>query len=287
MRNRDKRLATRRRQEQEYRDKVLIHVNKRVDPIEEATLIELPTRETKELVPVLPITPEIAIPAIPRGSLPCYHPNPKNSNIPLVCLAYGIGVVGLCINAWFAWNRGIELPDKVIMSSLGFLTESTMFFLPAQASSLWKGNRYAAFLLSVAVYILFFSFAVYNSLGFASVNLTDRATVKAERITPAVSDAQRRLDTLSASRASECQKRGPLCRQLEKEEQEVSKALTEARREVSATSDPQITSAAKLIAWVTLDRFHPSADDFAMLRLLLLTLLPQLGGLVLMVAKRV
>src|SRR5262249_35480507 len=124
-----------------------------------------------------------------------------------------------------------------------------------------------------------------NSLGFASLNLSETATVRAERITPAVSDAQRQLDTLSASRASECQKRGDRCRQLEKDEQAAMERLRQARENVSANADPQITAAAKLIAWVTLGRFHPSADDFAMLRLLLLTLLPQLGGLVLMLAS--
>lgn len=54
-------------------------------------------------------------------------------------------------------------------------------------------------------------------------------------------------------------------------------SLREARDSVSLYSDPQITYAGKLITWVSLDRFNPSEDDFAMLRLLLLTLLPQLG----------
>jgi hypothetical protein len=37
---------------------------------------------------------------------------------------------------------------------------------------------------------------------------------------------------------------------------------------------------------VTRGSIRPSADDFEMLRLFLMTLLPQLGGLVLMVARR-
>jgi hypothetical protein len=42
----------------------------------------------------------------------------------------------------------------------------------------------------------------------------------------------------------------------------------------------------KLIRWVTRGSVRPPADDFEMLRLFLMTLLPQLGGLVLMVARR-
>jgi hypothetical protein len=106
-------------------------------------------------------------------------------------------------------------------------------------------------------------------------------------MTPAVSDAQRRLETLSTSRKDECLKRGDKCRQRERDEQQAMESLTNARKEVATTSDPQIASAAKLVAWASFGRFHPSSDDFAMLRLLLLTLLPQLGGLVLMVAKGV
>lgn len=76
------------------------------------------------------------------------------------------------------------------------------------------------------------------------------------------------------------------CGPVDKEVLLAFEALREAREKVSETSDPQAASGAKLVAWVSADRFHPSADDFAMLRLLILTILPQLGGLVLMVARR-
>ncbi|MCK1653065.1 hypothetical protein IVA88_16730 [Bradyrhizobium sp. 149] len=204
----------------------------------------------------------------------------------MVILAYSLGAVGLGINAWFAWSRGSSLPDKVLLSSLGFIAEAVMFFLLSQAKALWVCRQRGSFAVACIVWPVLFVFALTNSLGFASFNLSEANTVRAERITPAVADAQRRLDILSASRASECLKRGDKCRQLEKEEQQAIESLREARAQVSSTADPQIASAAKLITWMSQDRFHPSADDFAMLRLLLLTLLPQLGGLVLMVAKQ-
>lgn len=224
----------------------------------------------------------------------------KNRSIPLIVLAYGFGLVGLGINAWYAYTRGTTVVDRLLLLSIGLIAEPTVFFLPPQMSRLLKGQRYGAFLAALFVYLLCLVFAVTNSLGFASLNLTETATARAERITPAVADAQRRLDAITASKTDECKKRGDKCRQLEKDEQSALESLEKARHEVSETSDPQTASAAKLVTWVssfvvchrvphTLHAkcgFHPTADDFAMLRLLLLTLLPQLGGLVLMVASR-
>lgn len=207
-------------------------------------------------------------------------------NIPLILLAYSLGFIGLGINGWYSYSRGGTDIDKALFLGLGFILEAIMFYLPAQTANLWRTRNLGGFVFGCVVCVLLFIFAVTNSLGFASVNLHEAATERAERITPAISDAQRRLDTLTASRAVECLKRGDKCRQLEKEEQLALQSLTEAREKVSATADPQVTSAAKLVSWLSVGQYKPTADDFAMLRLLLLTLLPQLGGLVLMLSSR-
>lgn len=266
-----------RRQEQEYRDTAMKVSQAPILTLKKTNYSELETRTEAKLAPML-TTEEHPATRVPK--------QPAKSSIPLIVLACCWGGVGLGINAWFAWNRGSTLPDKILLSSLGFIAEAVMFFLLSQAKALWLQRQRGSFIVACAVWPVLFVFALTNSLGFASLNLSEAATEKAERITPAISDAQRRLDALSASRTSECLKRGDKCRQLEKEEQSVMEALAKAREAVSAASDPQTASAAKLVAWITQDCFHPTADDFAMLRLLLLTLLPQLGGLVLMVAKR-
>jgi hypothetical protein len=54
---------------------------------------------------------------------------------------------------------------------------------------------------------------------------------------------------------------------------------------VSGAADPQTTAATKLVRWVSRGSVRPSAGDFELLRLFLMTVLPQLGGLVLMVAR--
>jgi hypothetical protein len=54
---------------------------------------------------------------------------------------------------------------------------------------------------------------------------------------------------------------------------------------VEQTADPQTDAAIKLVAWVSHGTVRPSGDDFAMLRLVLLALLPQIGGILLMVSR--
>ena len=55
---------------------------------------------------------------------------------------------------------------------------------------------------------------------------------------------------------------------------------------VASTSDPQTEAATRLVAWVSRGAIQPMADDFGMIGLALLSLLPQIGGVLLMVARR-
>ncbi|MET4173880.1 hypothetical protein ABIB99_004980 [Bradyrhizobium sp. LA6.1] len=273
---RRQRQNTLRRQEQEYRDKIskpeLSGPESRNGDTNTISVLTLQQHPIPAPLPIL----EAEIVKPPR----------QRKNIQLIILAYSLGFVGIGINGWFAYSRGSSDIDKLLLCGLGFIAESIMFYLPAQTANLWRERNWGGFIFGSVVCVLLFAFAVINGLGFATLNLHEITTARAERVTPAVSDAQRRLDIVSTSRASECIRRGDKCRQLEKDEQQVIQNLMEAREKVSATADPQVTSAAKLVSWVTASRFSPTADDFAMLRLLLLTTLPQLGGLILMLASR-
>jgi hypothetical protein len=51
------------------------------------------------------------------------------------------------------------------------------------------------------------------------------------------------------------------------------------------SADPQAEAAIRLVAWVSGGRLHPELGDFAMLRLALLALLPQIGGMLLMIRR--
>ena len=50
-------------------------------------------------------------------------------------------------------------------------------------------------------------------------------------------------------------------------------------------ADPQTEAAIRIVAWLSGGTVPPRENDFAMLRLILLSLLPQLGGILLMVGR--
>ena len=54
---------------------------------------------------------------------------------------------------------------------------------------------------------------------------------------------------------------------------------------VAQTADPQTEATVKLVSWISAGAVRPTGADFGMLRLMLLALLPQLGGLLVMVAR--
>ncbi|MGA2293561.1 hypothetical protein [Bradyrhizobium sp.] len=56
---------------------------------------------------------------------------------------------------------------------------------------------------------------------------------------------------------------------------------------VERTADPQTEAATRIVAWVSGGLVRPAADDFGMLRPILLALLPQVGGILLMVGRGV
>jgi hypothetical protein len=124
------------------------------------------------------------------------------------------------------------------------------------------------------------------SVGFASLNVADITATRAARTTPAIDLAHRVADTITKSREAECLRRGPLCRALEADERQALADLTSARSALTSAADPQSTRAAELIAWLTRGSLRPDTDDLAKLRLALFTLLPQIGGLLLMLASR-
>ncbi len=131
-----------------------------------------------------------------------------------------------------------------------------------------------------------FVFAVTASIGFASLNIADVTLSRASRVTPAVTVAQAALGDAMTARGRECHGGvGKFCREREAAVTERRQAVDVAMGTVAATADPQTEAASRIVAWASLGAVKPSGNDFAMLRLLLLSLLPQAGGLILLVAR--
>jgi hypothetical protein len=98
--------------------------------------------------------------------------------------------------------------------------------------------------------------------------------------------AQDSLRDAVASRNRECSGGvGRFCREREQTVTERQRALDAALGSVEHAADPQTDAAVKIVAWLTAGIAKPAADGFAMLRLVLLAVLPQIGGILLMVGR--
>jgi hypothetical protein len=132
---------------------------------------------------------------------------------------------------------------------------------------------------------LTFAFALSASLGFASVNIADTRVARTTSSNGVIEDDKEALRTAKDREVRECRSgNGVNCRKRIDEANRQQEKIDEARKQI--IGDPQSDSASKLIRWLTVDRVVPSADDFGMFRLALMTVLPQVGGLLLMVARR-
>jgi hypothetical protein len=130
-----------------------------------------------------------------------------------------------------------------------------------------------------------FVFAVTAGVGFASSNIADVTLARASRVTPAVAAAQAALSDAMSARDRECKGGvGKFCREREAVI-ERRQALDTAMQAVGQTADPQTDAASRIVAWATHGALQPTGNDFAMLRLVLLALLPQIGGILLMVGR--
>jgi hypothetical protein len=137
-----------------------------------------------------------------------------------------------------------------------------------------------------AVWTMTFVFAVMAGVGFASINIADATLVRASRLTPAVASAQAALGDAMSARDRECKGGvGKFCREREAAVNERRQALDLVTQTVVQTADPQTESAVRLVAWMTHGALQPTGNDFAMLRLVLMALLPQIGGILLMVGR--
>jgi hypothetical protein len=128
--------------------------------------------------------------------------------------------------------------------------------------------------------------APLRSAGWSG-NISDVTLLRASRVTPAVTAAQASLADAVTARDRECKGGvGKFCREREATVTERTQAVTVAMQAVERTADPQTEAASHIVAWLTFGVIHPSGDDFAMLRLILLALLPQVGGILLMLCRR-
>jgi hypothetical protein len=249
------------------------------------------SRSSEPLIPVefssansafaeLPVTPPTDV------ALRTVTPSHRLASILLAAAALALAGVGITTNGWFARSLGSSDIAGWMFLSIGVAADLAALVLPSCAAALWHTRQRATSLAGWAVWVMTFAFAVTAGIGFASVNITDVTAARAARITPAVTAAQSALSDAMAARDRECVRGvGKFCREREAAVAERRQILDTAMASVGYTADPQNDAAIKLVAWVTHGLLRPSGDDFAMLRLVLLAMLPQIGGILLMVSR--
>lgn len=209
-----------------------------------------------------------------------------DAQLVLTLAAFGLAAVGVTMNGWFAKSLGSSDAAGWLFLAIGVAADAVALAAPACAARLWRTRQRGAAATGWLIWLATFAFAVTAGIGFASVNISDVTTARASRVTPAVTAAQEALADAVTSRDRECAGGvGKNCRAREDAVTERRRALDAAMAEVRVTADPQVEAATRIVAWVSLGWLKPSSDDFAMLRLVLLALLPQVGGLLLMVAR--
>jgi hypothetical protein len=213
----------------------------------------------------------------------------ERSSIASYCLmaaALALAGVGLVMNGWFARTLGsTDLAGWTFLAG-GTANDVVALTVPAAAARLWLARRRVIAAVAWLVWSASFVFALISGLGFASVNIADTNLARASRVTPAVTIAQAALRDAVTSRDRECASGvGRVCRDREQTVIERQRALDAAIGSVERAVDPQTDAASKIVAWLSGGHANPTAADFAMLRLLLLSLLPQVGGLLLMIGR--
>ena len=76
------------------------------------------------------------------------------------------------------------------------------------------------------------------------------------------------------------------CQARQAEVAKLESRQTQITAKVTAQAKPESGDFAKLVAWVSRGTIQPGTNDFEMLWLLFRTFLPQVGGIVLMLAQR-
>ncbi len=256
-------------------------------------------RRKKASVPALPVAAQVSTPSEPENVTPVTPmppptvalrgvtpSRPRVAPILLTASALALAGVGMTMNGWFARSLGSSDIAGWLFLAIGVTADLIALVMPSCAARLWRGPQRAISLAGWVMWAMTFVFAVTAGIGFASTNIADVTLARASRTTPAVQTAHAALADVMAARDRECEGGvGKFCREREAAVNERRQALDAAMRSVEEVADPQTDAAIRIVAWATHGALKPTDNDFAMLRLVLLALLPQIGGILLMVGR--
>ena len=225
--------------------------------------------------------------------------------------------VGLWLNASFLWAFGRTSEAGVTLAVIGGITDGATLVLPPTLVGLWARRRFVLTGTAFAVYLVAVTMTALNTLGFASTNIGDAVagrSARTEQRAALVDDIARRkaeraglaaftptsaeaVTAATVARDQECGRVGENCRRrvaelnaalrdrdLAVRAAELDAAIARltgelARTPALASADPQVESAAAVIAWASRGALKPAAGDIEMVRLLGVAFMPILGGM--------
>jgi hypothetical protein len=237
-------------------------------------------------VPVAP--PTVSNVTVEAFASPRVTPPSRRHAAPILlqAAALALAVVGITMNGWFAQSLGSSDAAGWLFLAIGVAADLVALVMPSCAAGLWQAGQRATALVGWGVWAMTFLFALTAAIGFTSVNIADVTLARASRVTPAVTTTQAALADAMSARDRECKGGiGKFCREREAAVNDRRQALDAAIGTVTQAADPQTEAAIRIVAWVSRGMLRPTGDDFAMLRLVLLALLPQIGGILLMVGR--
>jgi hypothetical protein len=200
--------------------------------------------------------------------------------------ALALAAVGITINGWFARSLGSSDIAGWLFLAVGVAADLVALVMPSCAAGLWQSRQRATAMVGWAVWVMTFVFAVTAGIGFASTNISDVTIARASRVTPAIANAQAALTDAMAARDRECKSGvGKFCREREASVVERRQLVDAAAASIGQSADAQSDAAIKLVTWISHGLLRPTLEDFAMLRLVLLALLPQIGGILLLIGR--
>lgn len=207
-------------------------------------------------------------------------------SILLSIAALALAGVGVTMNGWFARSLGSSDIAGYLFLAIGVAADLAALALPSAAARLWQTRQRGSAMAAWLIWTMTFIFALTAGIGFASINISDVTVARSTRSTPAVTNAQTALADAMTARDRECKGGvGRFCREREAAVTDRRQALDVAYKSIQDAADPQADAAIRLMAWVSFGTLNPTGNDFGMLRLILLVLLPQVGGILLMVGR--
>jgi len=208
--------------------------------------------------------------------------------LALFALAIVVAYFGLRINAWYGASLARDAEASALLAGLSITGDAVALLLPTTAQlvrgRLEKISAWALWLVTLGI-------ALMAAIGFASVNISDTGASRA-RTANETAQLTAQLTRLEGERAAIKVKPAAVqglrnyrveAARVDGLDAQIAATQTKLAALPAVTiADPQAEMAAHLLRWISGGIVNASSSDIAMLRIVGMTLLPQISGLVLM-----